>query len=119
MRKSSAGRAKLGLVSIPGAFTPTEISGAYQFGADFVKLFPVSALGPAYIKAIRAPLCHIPLIAVGGISSANMHEYIAAGCAAVGVGGNLANLSLIRSGAFDRIEQLARSYADAESPPHP
>ena len=110
---------ELGLVSIPGAFTPTEISGAYQFGADFVKLFPVSALGPAYIKAIRAPLCHIPLIAVGGISSANMHEYIAAGCAAVGVGGNLANLSLIRSGAFDRIEQLARSYADAESPPHP
>lgn len=107
---------ELALVSIPGALTPTEISEAHQYGADFVKLFPAAALGPAYIKAIRAPLSHIPLIAVGGINQSNMHDYIGAGCTAVGVGGNLTSLSLIRSGSFDQIEQLARSYAFPEPP---
>lgn len=98
------------LVSIPGALTPTEIVNAYQYDADFVKLFPADTLGPSYIKTIRAPLRHIPLVAVGGINSSNMQAYIDADCAAVGVGGNLANLSLIRSNSFDQIERLARAY---------
>ena len=56
---------ELGMVSLPGALTPTEINNAYDAGADFVKVFPAAQLGPAYIKAVRGPLNHIPLLAVG------------------------------------------------------
>ncbi len=58
---------ELGMVSMPGALTPTEIENAHEYGADFVKVFPVSTLGPEYIKAVRAPLSHIKLLAVGGV----------------------------------------------------
>ena len=57
-----------GLISIPGAFTPSEIAGAYQAGADFVKLFPVDCVDLKYIKAVRAPINHIPLLAVSGVA---------------------------------------------------
>jgi 2-dehydro-3-deoxyphosphogluconate aldolase/(4S)-4-hydroxy-2-oxoglutarate aldolase len=80
---------ELGLVSIPGAFTPTEIEAAYEWGADIVKVFPASNLGPAYIKAIRAPLNHIPLIAVGGINADNSDDFMKAGVIGLGVGGAL------------------------------
>ena len=101
----------MNLVSIPGALTPTEIVHAYNWGADFVKVFPVSTLGSAYIKAVSAPLKHIPLLAVGGITADNMGEFLKAGCKGVGVGGNLANAKLIAQGRFDLIEQCAASYA--------
>ncbi len=100
----------MNLVSIPGALTPTEIVHAYNWGADFVKVFPVSTLGIAYIKAISAPLKHIPLLAVGGIDCDNMSEFLKAGCKGVGIGGNLANAKLIAQGRFDLIEQCAASY---------
>ena len=74
-----AGKA-LGLGLYPGAFTPSEILAAYDAGADAVKVFPASCLGPGYIKAIRAPLSHIPLMAVGGVNEKNAADFIKAGC---------------------------------------
>ncbi len=74
-----------GVVSIPGAFTPTEILKAYRLGADLVKVFPASG-GPAYIKDIRGPLPHIPLMPTGGIRLDNIDAYQRAGGVAFGIG---------------------------------
>lgn len=104
---------KLGLCSFPGAFTPTEVVRAWKAGADAVKLFPASNLGAEYVKALRAPLSHIPLLAVGGVTAENAGEFIACGCAGVGVGGGLANKKWIAEGAFDKITALAREYGKA------
>ena len=70
----------LGLVSMPGALTPTEVMAAHNAGADFVKVFPASNLGSSYIKALRAPVSHVKLMAVGGINENNIKEYLDAGC---------------------------------------
>jgi 2-dehydro-3-deoxyphosphogluconate aldolase/(4S)-4-hydroxy-2-oxoglutarate aldolase len=80
----------LGLPMLPGAVTPTEIVRAHQLGASCVKLFPGSAVDPDYLKAVRAPLPHIPLMPTGGVALDNMHLWFAAGAVAVGMGGNLA-----------------------------
>lgn len=79
---------ELGLVSIPGALTPCEIVAAYDWGADIVKVFPINSLGLGYFKAIKAPLAHIPMAAVGGVNAENIADYFKAGAASVGVGGN-------------------------------
>ena len=107
-----AGKA-LGLGLYPGAFTPTEILEAYNAGADAVKVFPAGSLGPGYIKAVKAPLSHVPLMAVGGINDKNAGEFIKAGCVGVGVGGNLVNKEWIENGEWDRITDLAKAYMKA------
>ena len=104
---------KLGLISIPGAMTPTEVRKAYDTGADPVKLFPASILGPAYIKSIRGPLPFIPLLATGGINPGNIGQYLAAGAAGAGVGGNLVSVELVRKGDFEAIAAVAREYVEA------
>ena len=107
-----AGKA-LGLGLYPGAFTATEILTAWEAGADAVKVFPVGSLGPGYIKALKAPLSHIPLMAVGGVNDKNAGDFIMAGCVGVGVGGNLVNKEWIENGEWDRITDLAKSYMKA------
>lgn len=97
-----------GMVSMPGALTPTEVTSAHRWGADFVKLFPVTGLGAAYIKAIRGPLNHIRLLAVGGVSEKNVKEFLQAGCVGVGVGGQLVNKQWVAEGAFDKITAFAK-----------
>ena len=104
-----AGKA-LGLGLYPGAFTPSEILAAYDAGADAVKVFPASCLGPGYIKAIRAPLSHIPLMAVGGVNEKNAADFIKAGCVGLGVGGNLVNKEWIRNGEWEKITALAKEF---------
>ncbi len=104
---------RLGLASFPGAMTPTECVTAYNAGADAVKVFPAGELGPAYIKAIKAPLSHIPMLAVGGVNEKNAAEFIKAGCIGLGVGGTLVNIGLIKNGEFDKISALAREYIKA------
>lgn len=99
-----------GMVSMPGAMTPTEILTAYTSGADFVKVFPVLNLGSAYIKAVRGPLNHIPLLAVGGVNEKNIGEFIKAGACGAGVGGNLVNKEWIANGEFDKITELAKEF---------
>lgn len=100
----------IGLVSIPGAMTPTEIINAYNWGADIVKLFPAAALGMSYMKALLGPITHIPVTAVGGIDATNVQDFIDVGCVGVGVGGNLVNKKLIEAGDFKAITKLAMEY---------
>lgn len=80
---------RLGLVSIPGAMTPSEISNAHKWGADFVKLFPTGELGLSYVKAIRAPISHVKLVATGGINEENLRAYLDAGMSGAGISGRL------------------------------
>ena len=104
---------ELGLVSLPGALTPSEIVVAHKAGADFVKVFPVGNLGPAYIKAVKAPLSHIQLMAVGGVNEKNADDFMRAGAAGLGVGGNLVNKEWIANGEWDKITALAAEYVKA------
>ncbi len=104
---------ELGLGAFPGALTPTEILTAYEAGADAIKVFPASVFGPAYIRAVRAPLSHIPLMAVGGVNERNAAEFMKAGCVGLGVGGNLVNREWIRAGEWDRITALAGEFMKA------
>ena len=104
---------KLGLISIPGAFTPSECMDAHNAGADLIKLFPAGNLGPDYLKAIRAPLSHIHFVTTGGINEKTIPAYLKAGAAGFGVGGNLVNKEWIDSGEFGKITELAKSYVQA------
>ena len=104
---------KMGLVSIPGAMTPSECMTAHDAGADFVKLFPAGDLGPAYLKAISAPLNHIRFLAVGGITENNVKDYLAAGAKGFGIGGNLVNREWIETGKYDKITSLAKDFVNA------
>lgn len=99
-----------GLVSIPGALTPCEIQNAHKLGADFVKLFPITNMGPDYVKAITAPLSHIKLLAVGGVNELNMPDYIKAGICGFGIGSNIIDKALINNGDFKAITELAKKY---------
>lgn len=101
-----------GMVSMPGALTPTEILNAHRYGADFVKVFPTSSLGTAYIKAVRGPINHVRLLAVGGVNEKNIGEFIKAGVDGAGVGGNLVNKEWIARGEFDKITALAKEFVE-------
>jgi len=90
-----------------GALTPTEVVRAFQAGAAMVKIFPSRSVGPGYIKELRGPFPHIPLMGVGGISSDNAAEFIQAGVQAVGVGGSLVDTSAILKKDFAKIRQKA------------
>lgn len=98
---------ELGMVSIPGALTPTEITAAHSWGADFVKLFPVGAFGAGYVKAVKAPLNHIKLLAVGGVDANNLTDFLNAGCCGAGIGGNLVNKKWIETEQYERITETA------------
>jgi 2-dehydro-3-deoxyphosphogluconate aldolase / (4S)-4-hydroxy-2-oxoglutarate aldolase len=95
---------------VPGAYTPTEILAAWEAGANAVKVFPASAGGPAYIKAIKGPLPQISLSAVGGVTLENTADFIRAGVDFVGVGGELVNQKLLDSGNFAEITERARAF---------
>lgn len=104
---------ELGLVSMPGAMTPSEIKIAHNAGADFVKLFPVGNLGASYLKAVKAPLSHIKIMAVGGVNEDNAAEFIKAGAVGLGVGGNLAKKAWIEAGEFDKLTAAAQALVEA------
>jgi 2-dehydro-3-deoxyphosphogluconate aldolase / (4S)-4-hydroxy-2-oxoglutarate aldolase len=99
---------------LPGALTPTEVVQAWRAGADFVKVFPCSAVGGAsYLKALKAPLPHIALVPTGGVTLETIGAYFAAGASAVGVGGDLCDLEAIRHGRREKLVAAARAYASA------
>lgn len=106
---------ELDMVSMPGALTPTEVMQAHHAGADFVKLFPIGNLGVAYAKAVMAPISHVKLMAVGGVNETNVADYLKAGMAGAGIGGNLANKKWIEEGRYDLITETARALVDAVS----
>ena len=101
---------ELDMVSIPGALTPTESVDAYEAGADFVKLFPITSLGSSYVKAMKAPLSHIRFLGVGGIDENNMQEYLKAGVCGFGVGSNIVDKKLLDNEDYAAITELARMY---------
>lgn len=98
---------------MPGAFTPTEVLTAWENGADIVKVFPTSVGGPAYIKAIKAPLPHIRMAAVGGVNLANTADFFKAGCETVGIGGELVSQDLLDKKDFATITERARGFLSA------
>ena len=101
-----------GLVAMPGALTPSEAVEAWEAGASFVKIFPAGSLGPGYVKAVCAPLSHIPFLAVGGIGPDNVADFMKAGCVGAGVGGNLTNKEWIAAGEWDKIAEVARQLVE-------
>lgn len=94
----------------PGTMTPTEIVRAWKAGAKAVKVFPSGSLGLAYIKEIRAPLAHIPMIATGGVTLDNVTSFLEAGVAAVGVGSSLVNKKWIAAGQYEEIQRTAEQF---------
>jgi 2-dehydro-3-deoxyphosphogluconate aldolase / (4S)-4-hydroxy-2-oxoglutarate aldolase len=92
----------------PGCFTPTEILDAHERGADVVKVFPATTLGPQFIKDVRAPLPQLRLMPTGGVSLDNAGEWIRAGAVAVGVGSALVDARAIDDGRFDVLTSNAR-----------
>lgn len=103
---------KLGLVSMPGAYTATEAKKAYNAGADFVKLFPCIGDAPAYVKALCAPLSHIPFLAVGGVDANNAGAFIKAGAVGVGVGSSLVNKKWVDAGEYEKITEEAKKMIE-------
>ncbi len=98
----------------PGALTPTEIVGAWQAGADGIKIFPCSALGGAsYIKALRGPFPQIDFVPTGGVNLETIADFFKAGCSAVGVGGELVDSAALSSGNYQLIERRAREFRTA------
>ena len=103
---------EIGLVSMPGALTPTEIMTAHNAGADFVKLFPIDSLGVSYVKAIKAPLSQIKMLAVGGVGLDNIPEYKKLGIAGFGIGSSIIDKNMIEKEDYDGITELAKKYVD-------
>ena len=104
---------RLGAVSMPGALTPTEIAAAWQAGAHFVKIFPAGEMGAGYVKAVRAPLAHIPMLAVGGITPENIPDFLKAGVCGFGVGSPLLPKADIAAGNYAAIAERARRFVAA------
>jgi len=104
---------RYGKVSIPGAFTPTEILEAWEAGADAVKVFPASVGGPDYLKAIKGPLPQVKLVPTGGVTLENAGEFIKAGAEMIAAGGNLAPPKEINAGQFTAITDRARKFVEA------
>ncbi len=96
-----------------GAYTPTEAQSAHEAGADFVKLFPADNLGPAYIKAIRAPLPHLRIVPTGGVDLPNVADFLKAGCAALGVGSSLVSSKILSEGNWPELTRRASAFVKA------
>lgn len=104
---------QLGLVSIPGAFTPSEIWEARQAGAHAVKLFPASCLGPAFVSALQRPLPEIPLVPTGGVDPRSASDYLAAGAWAVAVGSELVGAPSVKDPDLEELTRKARAFVQA------
>lgn len=100
-------------VVIPGALTPTEILTAWECGADIVKVFPATAVGPRYFKDVKAPLPQIDLMPTGGVDLDNAGDFIRAGACAVAVGGNLVDKAAVAAGEWHVLTDTARKYVEA------
>ena len=101
-----------GVPAAPGCFTPTEILEAHDAGADIVKVFPATTLGPQYIKDVRAPLPQVRLMPTGGVTPDNAGDWIRAGAVAVAAGSSLLDSAAIESGRYDVITANARRFVD-------
>jgi 2-dehydro-3-deoxyphosphogluconate aldolase/(4S)-4-hydroxy-2-oxoglutarate aldolase len=102
-----------GVVMMAGALTPTEVAFAWQLGVDYVKVFPCSAVGgPSYIRALKAPFPEIPLVPTGGVNLDTAGDFLKAGAAALGIGGELVQAAALKSGNTDVITLAAKKYVE-------
>jgi 2-dehydro-3-deoxyphosphogluconate aldolase/(4S)-4-hydroxy-2-oxoglutarate aldolase len=101
------------VVSAPGCFTPTEILTAWEAGADVVKVFPATALGPGFFKDVLAPLPHVKLMPTGGVTKENAGEWIKAGAVALGVGTAMVEAKAVAERRFDVVTENARLFVNA------
>lgn len=101
---------ELGLISIPGAMTPSEILSAHDLGADFVKVFPAKQLGLDYFKDIRGPINHVNMIATAGINEENFADFLKAGYVAAGISGRLTDKALIQSQQWEELANRGRAF---------
>ena len=102
-----------GVPACPGCFSPTEILSAWELGADVVKVFPATSLGPGYIKDLRGPFPSIKLMPTGGVSQANAAEWIRAGAVAIGAGSSLVDAKAVAARQFATITANARAFVYA------
>jgi len=102
-----------GVAMLPGALTPTEIWTAHSLGGDIIKVFPASRFGPAYLKDIKGPFPHIPLLPTGGVDAQNAAEWIKAGAVALGAGGKLVDRDTIKAGDWNLLTVRARELMQA------
>ena len=111
-QKTVAAAHNLDMLIMAGALTPTEVMSAWDAGVDFVKIFPCSNMGgPSYIKALKGPLPHVPLVPTGGVNLETAADYIHAGAAALGVGGELVLKHAFQERKPELISNLAMRYA--------
>lgn len=103
--------AKEGVPIFPGAYTPTEIYQAWELGATMVKVYPATALGPDYIRDVKAPLNKIKLMPTGGINLSNMQSFMKVGADGLGIGGQLFDKELIKSANWDGLKDHFKQYA--------
>ena len=101
------------VAAMPGCFTPTEILAAWEQGADVVKVFPATALGPSFFKDIRGPLPQLRLMPTGGVTRENAGDWIRAGAVAIGVGTALVERGVVQERKFGEITARARHFIDA------
>ena len=102
-----------GVVAVPGCYTPTEMLLAYRAGADLIKFFPAEAGGAAMLRSIRAPLPHLQIVPVGGVTLDNATEYIRSGAAALGVGSALINESVLEAADWRGLSRRADAFIQA------
>jgi 2-dehydro-3-deoxyphosphogluconate aldolase / (4S)-4-hydroxy-2-oxoglutarate aldolase len=99
------------VLMMAGALTPTEVMSAWKAGADFVKIFPCAQVGgPAYIKALKGPFPQVPMVPTGGVSLETAADFLAAGAAALGVGGELINKEAVQKRRADILEDLTQKF---------
>ena len=101
-----------GAAAMPGCFSPTEILSAWDAGADVVKVFPATKLGPEYLKDLRGPMPQVKLMPTGGVSLENAVDWIKAGAVAIGVGGALVDPKLVAAGNYAAITERARRFLE-------
>ena len=99
-----------GVPMIPGVFTPSEMLRAIDLGATAVKLFPASSLGPGFVKDVKGPLAHIPIMVTGGIDATNARAYLNAGAIAVGAGSALLDKTVLSHQDWEALRDLARTW---------
>ena len=95
-----------------GAYSPTEAQRAFEAGSDMVKIFPADTLGPAFIKALRAPLPHFPIVPTGGVNLDTMEAFLNAGCHALGVGSSLISSAILQNDDWPQLEQRAKAFIE-------
>lgn len=101
-----------GMLSIPGAYTPTEIMNAYNLGADVVKIFPILPDAEAYLKNVISPLSHIPFMITGGINPDTIEKFLATGPVAVAAGATIVTKDLVEQGDYATITENARRHTE-------